>query len=281
MTSDWEIDIAAVRLAPGNTLEDNWYAIKPLDEDTVAIGEPAYHQRNWTYLINGERDKQSLLFDTGSGRRPIAPLIARHATAPVTALPSHMHFDHLGGVCAFDRILVADLSILRAQSKGGRLTPSRCMHIGYLEHVEPPSFTVSEWISPNSILEMGNRRLKVLHTPGHSPDSVALWEEDRNRLYAGDFVYCGALYAQTPGASLPAYLETTEFLLDLLPVDADIVCAHGRPIKGVQDVPRLTPRDLLDLRAALKSILKRPAPYAGEVTVNQQVSIRFSESSFG
>jgi hydroxyacylglutathione hydrolase len=115
-------------------------------------------------------------------------------------------------------------------------------------------FDVGRWVRPGQVIEVGSRRLEVLHTPGHSPDSVSLWEPDRNRLYAADFIYRGALYAQTPGASLTQYLETCRQLIDMTPQSAEIVCAHGRPEMASMTCQSSGRDDLADLQEVLSAL---------------------------
>lgn len=277
MRDNIEAAIDTIELATGVVLEDNWFGVKALDDATIAIGEPAYHQRNWSYLISDGDD--SLLFDTGSGRRPIAPLVARHGRERVKAFPSHMHFDHLGNINAFGPVIVVDLPMLRAIGTDGKLTPPEDMFLGASEAVPAPTFEVGRWVAPGEIVQVGNRSLQVVHTPGHSPDSISLWEADRNRLYAADFIYRGALYAQTPGASLPDYLRICEQLLNDLPEQVEIVCAHGQPENGLDDAPILGYGDLHALRDVVATLL-RQAPSTGEVPVNERMYLLFSAKSF-
>ena len=56
-------------------LEGDWCHVEPLDERSFAIGEPHYHQKNWSYLLIG--DDRSLLFDAGSYFGDIAPVVER------------------------------------------------------------------------------------------------------------------------------------------------------------------------------------------------------------
>lgn len=278
MRDNIELPLDSVRLAGRLSWEDNWFATSKLDEATLAVGEPAYHQRNWSYLISD--GDEALLFDTGSGRRPIAPLVARHArSAQVTAFPSHMHFDHLGGIHCFGPATVADLPLLRAVEAGGRITPTPDMFLGHFEALALPTFEVGRWVKPGEMITLGARCLEVLHTPGHSPDSVSLWEPARNRLYAADFIYRGALYAQTPGASLTQYLATCRQLIEKLPENVKIVCAHGRPVDGVDDVPVVGHGDLADLRDVLSRLLAGE-PHTGEAPVNARMFLHYGQDSY-
>jgi Metallo-beta-lactamase superfamily len=43
------------------------------------------------------------------------------------------------------------------------------------------------------IFDLGDRRFEVLHYPGHSPGSIALWESGTGVLFSGDIVYDGDL----------------------------------------------------------------------------------------
>lgn len=277
MRDNIEIPVEDVTLADGLVWEDNWFAVRQLDDATVAIGEPAYHQRNWSYLISD--GDESLLFDTGSGRRPIAPLVARHSKGAVTAFPSHMHFDHLGGIRQFGPVMVADLPMLRAVESGGMVTPGDEMFLGHFEDLPVPTFEVGRWVRPGEVINVGSRRVEVVHTPGHSPDSVSLWEPERARLYAADFVYRGALYAQTPGASLTQYIAVCQQLIEKLPENVEVVCAHGRPENGVDDVPVLGYSDLERLLTVLENLVIQP-PHEGEVTVNERMFLMYSKDSF-
>jgi hydroxyacylglutathione hydrolase len=94
----------------------------------------------------------------------------------------------------------------------------------------------------------------VLHTPGHTPTSLSLYDADRHQLFCGDFMYPGHLYAFLPGASRSAYRATTERLLALADPRTMLLTAHMADDPPVVAAPRLGMDDLRALAAALATI---------------------------
>ena len=271
-----------MKLAPGLTFEDDWYAVQEIDADTFAIGEPLYHQQNWSYLMTGE--DRSVLFDTGSFSRDITGVVGRRVKGDLTVLPSHMHFDHLGNVEKFDQVVLPDLDVLRACVTNGMMTPIEVLFLGAFENNTAPTFAVSNWIEIGSEIDLGGRRLSVHHTPGHSVDSISLLDRERNQLFAADYLYSGELYAQVPGASLPEYLRVAEELLGLVDTGTEILCAHGNA--GPDDAhsaPALTVQDLTALRDGLLQIRTEAATWQTEpqwhVRCSAQVALIISHEA--
>lgn len=243
----------AVKLADTIKLEDDWYAVQELDSRTFAIGEPLYHQQNWSYLLLG--DERSLLFDTGSFCRDISGVVSRLTDTQPIVLPSHMHYDHLGNIHRFEDIAIADLPMLRDCVTGDVLTPTEPLFLGKSENNIAPSFEVKRWVTIGSEIDLGGRSVQILHTPGHSPDSISIFAPGENRLFSADFIYPGCLYAQVPGASLPDYLDVADHLAKLLSDTTEIYCAHGDIAPGgIHSAPLLHHSDLCVLAQQLELI---------------------------
>jgi hydroxyacylglutathione hydrolase len=232
---------------------DEWFAIEDVAPGVTAIGEPRFHQINWNYLIIGTR--RALLFDTGPGVRDISKIVRRLTSLPVTALPSHMHFDHTGGLHGFSSIAMADLPVLRACEQVGWFHASDDLYRGFREGMVWTPVRVNSWLPVGSRIDLGGRELEVIHTPGHSPDSISLWDGKADILFAADFIYPGPLYAQILGADLKAYLETAEALLPRLTSETAVLCAHGQPdAEGNHYAPRLGQTDIADIAQSLKKL---------------------------
>jgi hydroxyacylglutathione hydrolase len=240
---------------------DDYFLIESLDPTTFAIGEPRYYQGNYSYLILGAQ--RAVLFDAGTGLRDIVPVVRSLTNLPVTVIPSHLHFDHVGALGRFDRTALLDDLSLRARAPDSRLTLRRYEFLGFADRLPIPTFRVDEWWTPDSSIALGGRRLRVLATPGHTPTSLSLYDEDRHQLFAGDFIYPGYLYAFLPGASRSAYLATTRRLLSIIDPDTQILAAHMADPPAPVRAPVLQVADLRALERALTSINEDHLPSGG------------------
>ena len=137
------------------------FSVVQLDEATYAIAEPHSWARNINYLILG--DERALLFDAGVGHYDIRPVVASLTDLPLTFMPSHFHYDHTGqGDWA--RIAVVDLPHVRERASDDRLTLTWGEHLGSGEGIELPTWEVTQWVAPNSAIELGPFVGVVVHT---------------------------------------------------------------------------------------------------------------------
>ena len=228
---------------------DDYFVVQKIDAATYAIGEPRYYQGNYSYLLVGTA--RALLFDAGSGLRDLVPVVRSLTQLPVTVLPSHLHFDHVGALGRLERTALPDDAGLQRRLRNGALTLTRYEFLGAMDRLEPPTFRVDEWWHDRQWVDLGDRSVQILHTPGHTATSVSVWEPSRSLLLVGDFIYPGELYAFLPGASLSAYLETSQRLLRLLPPAARLYAAHMQDPPAVPAAPLLQVKDLQSLAQAL------------------------------
>ncbi len=231
---------------------DDYFVVEQLDADTVAIGEPRYYQANYSYLIMGAN--RAVLFDAGTGNRDIVAVVRSITHLPVTVMPSHLHFDHVGALGRFDRTALIDAGSLRARTHDGQLELQRYEFLGLADALPEPRFKVDDWWAAGTSIDLGGRTLRVLSAPGHTPTSAALYDADRRQLFAGDFIYPSALYAFLPGASRSAYLATTRQLLAMLDPTTRIYCAHMADAPDAVAAPVLGVADLRALETTLVGI---------------------------
>jgi hydroxyacylglutathione hydrolase len=231
---------------------DDYYVVEQIDPTAIAIGEPRYYQGNYSYLIIGT--ERAVLLDAGTGTRDIVPIVRSLTRLPVTVIPSHLHFDHVGALGRLDKTALLDVSSLRKRTRDSKLTLGRYEFLGFVEGLAAPTFRVDEWLGAGTNLDLGDRRIRVLSTAGHTPTSVSLYDEKHQQLFVGDFLYPGHLYAFLPGASRSAYLTTTRRLLSLTGPGIRIYAAHMADPPAPVRAPVLEFADLQALEATLVAI---------------------------
>lgn len=228
---------------------DDYYTVQSIDDKTIAIGEPRYWQANYSYLIMGS--DSAILFDSGPGVRNIEPLVRQLTPLPVTVISSHLHYDHTGNNHRFNSKAMLDIPMLRQQAHLGKIELSASQHLGENEGFAVPALEVNHWWAPGQLIDLGQRQLEVISTPGHTPESIMLYDTDQQQLFSGDYIYEGPLFGFLPGSSLPDYLRSAEQLIGKIAATTIIYSAHRSASNGI---PLLGYRDLTDLRDTLLDI---------------------------
>ena len=234
---------------PGVEWVDDYFTIQRLDARTVAIGEPRYYQQNYSYLIEGS--ERAVLFDAGPGVRDIRAVAESLTDLPITFIPSHFHYDHVGNEITFERVAVVDLPYLRKRAPGDRLQLRFGEHLGVAEGFAAPTLEVDEWLAPDSTVSLGDRSLRVLYTPGHTEDSISLLDIDSGTLFSGDFICSCPLFAFLPNSGMQDYLLGARTVIDAAPANTRVFGAHRSAPPGA---PELGLGDVHDLRSALVAI---------------------------
>jgi hydroxyacylglutathione hydrolase len=176
-------------------------------------------------------------------------------------LPSHLHFDHTGNLHRFDDVALPDLPQLRRQVQDGEFSLGFYQSLGFVEGFERVPFRVARWLTLGSEIDLGERRLQLINVPGHTPESVVLFDRRANRIYAGDFIYPSDIYAFLPGANLQDYAASARRIDAMVNEQTEIYGAHGCDRPPRVDVPTLARSDVQSLAIALT----RAATSAGPV----------------
>lgn len=195
--------IASERAHPAHsrTAPPGWFFTKRINDHTYMISMPRYFQKNVAYLIVG--NTRAILFDTGPGIYSITSTVRQITALPLLAIPSHLHYDHVGNLADFEDIGVLDASELRSINRTGaiHLTPHQLMlREPYSAPFRP--FRVTRWLTDNTTIDLGGITIRVLSTPGHTPDSVTLVDEAAGNVFSGDLVGERDVWALTRGARL-------------------------------------------------------------------------------
>ncbi|AWI03582.1 MBL fold metallo-hydrolase [Clostridium drakei] len=195
----------------------DWFTIDHIDKDTHIISEYRHWEETHAYLLNGT--ERSLLIDTGLGICNIYDEVIKLTDKPVTAVATHIHWDHIGGHKFFHDFyaheyelnwLNGEFPLTLEQIKD--MVVDRCdLPEGYnVDNYEFFQGTPTMILKDNDVIDIGGRSIQVLHTPGHSPGHMCFFEKERGYLFTGDLVYKDTLFAYYPSTDPKAYLKSIE-----------------------------------------------------------------------
>lgn len=210
---------------------NHWYELIPFGDRVTLLSEPwmppAVRCNMW--IVEGS--ERILLIDAGFGAVPMRREVPLLNGKPVTLLISHTHFDHMGMACEFEERLVHPLeaSIMADPSNEATLAaryvipgqepnlfwgiPEGWDAAGYRIAPAPPTGFAED----GDRIDLGDRVLTVLHTPGHSPGHLSLFEEATGILFSQDAVYDGRLIDDFPGSDIARYRTTLRRLREIEP----------------------------------------------------------------
>ena len=88
-------------------------------------------------------------------------------------------------------------------------------------------FHADIWLEGDTMIELGNYRLRTIHTPGHCSGCISLYEPDQRLLFTGDTVFAGgALSGIFASGSISDYVNSLQRLSGLRA--DEVYPGHGR-----------------------------------------------------
>lgn len=216
---------------------NDWFTIDHIDKHTHIISEYRHWEETHAYLLNGT--KRSLLIDTGLGICNIYEEVQKLTELPVTAVATHIHWDHIGGHAYFPDFYAHEneLDWLNGQfpltlEQIKDMVVDRCdLPEGYrVENYRFFQGTPTRVLKDSDRLDLGGRVIEVLHTPGHSPGHMCFYERANGYLFTGDLVYKDTLFAYYPSTDPEAYLASLERIA-ALPVKQVFPAHHSLDIQ--------------------------------------------------
>ncbi|QRY78257.1 MBL fold metallo-hydrolase [Pseudomonas sp. PDNC002] len=224
------------------------FVVHKLTDFLYAIGEPNYYQKNYSYLLVGK--EQALMFDSGANQKEDITQVARTITdKPLSVLPSHLHFDHLGGLHNFQSIFLLDSPFTRKfKGSDGLYHVPEPVYLGNIDHMTLPPFKVARLVKPNEVIDLGGLKVRLLSMPGHTPDEVALYDEAHNILLSGDHLYPSWLLA----GNLKDYVASLSATLKVINPQTTLYGAHAD--EDPSKVPAMTYADVVAIRDKMVQI---------------------------
>lgn len=202
---------------------DDWFTVEKIDASTYASSEYKHWEQSHSYLVIGT--KRAALIDTGLGVGNIEKIVSELADLPITVITTHVHWDHIGAHKYFQKVYVYEeeknwlngkFSIPLSAVKANLLK----IPCDFPADFDPEQYTIfqgkpSMLLHDGDIVDLGSRKLQVIHTPGRSPGHICLYEKSTGYLFSGDVIYQGTLDAFYPSTNPIDFMQSVKRIAQL------------------------------------------------------------------
>jgi glyoxylase-like metal-dependent hydrolase (beta-lactamase superfamily II) len=228
--------------------DSSWFLVKEVAKEVWQINDRGPN----IYLIIGH--DSALVVDTGNGAANLAGQIRKMTDKPIIVVNTHGHGDHTGANYQFPQVCVHEAD-LESAAVSGTYDRAKSMLENLPEAEKPgdeeqfkgkPFNTRLVPVTDGDLFNLGDRWIKVIETPGHTPGSICLLDISNKLLFSGD-TNNGLVWLWLPGClPLSKYLVTLEMQVERMSEFTTIFPGHGDPMPA---------EFLLDQVTCVKSIL--------------------------
>jgi glyoxylase-like metal-dependent hydrolase (beta-lactamase superfamily II) len=176
-----------------------------------------------SYLVVDEAAREAALLDPGMESEPVADVLAREHLTVTSIINTHGHFDHVFGNAYFKAKTGAPLLMHRADLDLVKRLEEQSLYFGFRA---TPSPSPDRFLEEGDEVRVGGIRLRVLHTPGHSPGGICLVTD--GAAFVGDTLFAGSIgRTDLPGGSAEELLTSIREKLLALPDETVLYPGHG------------------------------------------------------
>lgn len=177
------------------------------------------------YLLIDENSKEAVLIDCTEKNDKIDEVLEEYGAKLKYVLLTHGHFDHVLGVNDFrkkygceilihygDEVILQNIDTFMAGFGFGKTEVQK----------------VDGYVADSQLLKFGDKKIKVIHTPGHSPGSTCYLIDDL--LFSGDTIF-NECVGRTDlfGGDFNQLKKSIEEKIFTLDENIKIYPGHGRP----------------------------------------------------
>ncbi len=182
----------------------------PFETNAYILGCPETHL---ALIIDPAPDSSNVIID----------YLSKNNLIPSEIILTHSHWDHIADTAKLKRffgipVSIHSLDLPNLQNPGADGLPCWIT----IEGVTPNSF-----LSEDDIIKLGTLQFHVLHTPGHSPGSICLYNKEENVLISGDTLFRGSIGNLSFPTSQPKLMWNSLDKLAKLPPQTKVYPGHG------------------------------------------------------
>ena len=177
-------------------------------------------------MLGSEQTREAVIIDPGDDVPRIVSRLAHHKLTARYIIATHGHIDHVGGFKELKEATGAPVYL----HEGDLFLYNALAMQAQLLGITPPSSTeVDARMDDGDEIGAGEIKLRVHHTPGHTPGSICFYSAgDDARLYAGDTLFMGSIgRTDLWGGSFEEIMDSLRNKVITLPDETVVIPGHG------------------------------------------------------
>ncbi len=190
------------------------------------------------WILGDEKTREAVVIDPGGDEDEILDTLNRNNLKLKLIIDTHGHFDHVDANQPLKDATGAQIAIHEADGQMLIKPSSEAMFFtGNRLRLSQADILLKE----GDILTFGDYRLKVLHTPGHTPGGISLVLEDHTYVYVGDLLFAGSIgRTDFPGGDYDALINAVRTKIFPLGDNYNVYPGHG-PVTTVGQERKYNP----------------------------------------
>jgi len=176
------------------------------------------------YILGCPESRDALIIDPGEDARQLLGLLREEGWNLRLIVNTHGHFDHIGGNRTLVEETSAELAIHRSDLS---LMMNAARHASIYGLKTQSSPEPTRFLEHGERIRLGSLALEVIHTPGHTPGGICLYEKS-GHLFAGDSLFAGSVgRTDLPGGDHDLLVTNIRTRLLSLPPETLVYPGHG------------------------------------------------------
>jgi len=151
----------------------------------------------FSYLIGDEKTQEGLFIDPADDAKRLLSEAKSHGLKTIKYIVNtHSHVDHVMGNAEMVKKTGAKIVVHEEDASAVSQTPSDLLEMFGATPSPPAEILVKD----GDVIQVGDVKLKVIHTPGHSPGGMSLYLD--GMVFTGDTLFVGSVgRTDFPGSS--------------------------------------------------------------------------------